>query len=195
MLTIIACEVMKEELLGIAADWPLQFRFVSMGLHPWPERLKDELARILSVDIPDGTTAIVFAFGLCGGALTGLRAPAVPLVIPLVHDCIPLLIGSYSEYQRELEHEKGTFFLSGGWMEGERTLLSEYRRVRDRHGQNKARKVMTTMLDSYRRILFVTTGHPREEQLLAEARELSSLLYLPLEVRNGSGLWLTTHQR
>lgn len=190
MLTIIACDVMKEELLKIAGAESVQFRFVSMGLHRWPERLKEELRRILVEDIPDGTSAIVFGFGLCGGSLAGLRSPGVPLVIPRAHDCIPLLIGSRAEYRQELEREQGTFFLSGGWMEGERTLLSEFRRVRERHGEVKARRVMATMLDSYRRMLFVTTGHPRQEQRLAEARELSLLLDLPLEVRDSNSLWL-----
>jgi hypothetical protein len=190
MLTIIACDVMKEELLQVTADSPVEFRFVSMGLHRWPERLKEELGRILTEDISPETSAVVFGFGLCGGALAGLRAAGTPLVIPLSHDCIPLLIGSRLEYHEELVREKGTFFLSGGWMEGERTLLSEYRRVRERHGEVKARKVMATMLDSYRRILFVTTGHPRQEQRLAEARELALLLGLSLEVRSNSSLWL-----
>lgn len=190
MLTIIACEVMKEELLAIEAIWPVQFRFVSMGLHRWPERLKLELARMMAEDIPNNTTAVVFAFGLCGGALAGLKAPRVPLIIPRVHDCIPLLIGSQREYQSELEREKGTFFLSGGWLEGERTMMTEYDRVRKRHGGVKARKVIATMLDSYRRILFITTGHPRQDQRLTEARELSGLLNLPLEIRDSSSIWL-----
>ncbi len=190
MLTIIACDVMKEELLTAAAGTPVEFRFVSMGLHRWPERLKEELRRILAEEIGPETTAVVFGFGLCGGALAGLRAGDVPLVIPLSHDCIPLLIGSRPEYERELAREKGTFFLSGGWLEGERTLLSEYHRVRARHGDAKARKVMATMLDSYRRFLFVTTNHPRQEQRLADAWALATLLDLPLEVRDNSVLWL-----
>jgi hypothetical protein len=190
MLTIIACDVMKEELLKLEQTSPLRFIFVSMGLHRWPERLREELARVLANEIPDGTTAIVFGFGLCGGALSGLTAPGIPLIIPKVHDCIPLLIGSREEYTRELEREKGTYFLSGGWLEGERTLMTEYRRVRDRHGATKARKVIATMLDSYQRILFVSTGHPRQEERSAEARELAQLLGLPLELRSGSSVWL-----
>jgi hypothetical protein len=190
MLTIIACDVMKEELLKVSTDNPVEFRFVSMGLHRWPERLREELGRILAEEISPETTAVVFGFGLCGGALAGLRAAGVPLVIPLSHDCIPLLIGSRLEYHEELAREKGTFFLSGGWMEGERTLLSEYRRVLERHGEVKARKVMATMLDSYQRILFITTGHPRQEQRQAEAQELALLLGLSLDVRSNSDLWL-----
>lgn len=190
MLTIIACDVMKEELLKIEANCPVEFRFVSMGLHRWPDRLKEELGRILAEEISPETTAVIFGFGLCGGALAGLRAAGTPLVIPLSHDCIPLLIGSHLEYHEELAREKGTFFQSGGWMEGERTLLSEYRRVLERHGEVKARKVMATMLDSYHRILFITTGHPRQELRLTEARELALLLGLSLEVRSNSALWL-----
>jgi hypothetical protein len=181
---------MKEELLTLDQTSPLQFRFVSMGLHRWPERLREELARILDDEIPDGTTAIVFGFGLCGGALSGLKAPGIPIIIPRAHDCIPLLIGSREEYTHELEKEKGTYFLSGGWLEGERTLMTEYNRVRERHGAVKARKVIATMLDSYQRILFVSTGHPRQEERCAEARELAQLVDLPLDLRSGNSSWL-----
>jgi len=187
---VVACEVMKEELTSLAGSRADRFRFVSMGLHRWPARLKEELARLIAEDLPDGCTALILGFGLCGGALNGLKAPVVPLVVPRSHDCIPLLFGSHEEYLRELTKERGTFFLSGGWLEGERTLLSEYRRVESRHGEAKARRVMAAMLDSYRRLLFITTGHPRQDALLLDARRLAELLDLPLTVSSGSDLWL-----
>ncbi|HEY6006710.1 MAG TPA: DUF1638 domain-containing protein [Geobacteraceae bacterium] len=188
MIGIIACEVMKEELLAVATERPVAFRFVSMGLHRWPERLREELRRLLGETT--GCEAVVLAFGLCGGAVAGLRAPGVPLAVPRAHDCIPLLVGSPQAYAAVRAEEQGTLYLSGGWLEGERTLLSEYRRSRERFGEAKARRIMATMLDGYRRLLFLDTGHPRQEQRREEARELAALLSLDFCVRRGRDAWL-----
>ncbi len=64
-LKIIACEVMKEELLAsVAGDGP-DFEFVPQGLHSHPEKLNIELQNML--DNTRGYSRVVLAFGLCGG--------------------------------------------------------------------------------------------------------------------------------
>lgn len=188
MTRIVACEVMREELLTVQASRPVEFQFVSMGLHRWPDRLREELRRILSQT--EGVERVVLAFGLCGGAVSGLTAPGVPLFIPRAHDCIPLLLGSRYTHESLMQEEKGTYFLSGGWLEGERTVFTEYRRVRDRYGEAKARRVMATMFDAYRRLLFIRTGHPREEEHVATGRELAQLLGLEYRELSGRQAWL-----
>jgi uncharacterized protein DUF1638 len=185
---IIACDVMKEELLAIAPQHPITFHFVSMGLHRWPDKLREELRSVLAA--LEGKNRVVLAFGLCGGAVAGLTAPGVPLFIPLAHDCIPLLLGSRYTHEELVRQEKGTYFLSGGWLEGERTVFSEYRRVRDKYGEQKAKRVMATMFDAYRRLLFIHTGHPREAEHLATGRELAGLLGLEFIALPGRDAWL-----
>ena len=64
-LKVIACEVMKEELLAAAADTALDFEFVTQGLHSHPEKLNVELQKML--DGTAGYSRVVLAFGLCGG--------------------------------------------------------------------------------------------------------------------------------
>ncbi|HBS58739.1 MAG TPA: hypothetical protein DEA44_05685, partial [Firmicutes bacterium] len=66
---IIACEVMKEELLAIAPRQPVEYEFVSMGLHLHPPKLHRYLQEIL--DRARGYAQIVLAFGLCGGGAGG----------------------------------------------------------------------------------------------------------------------------
>lgn len=188
MTKVIACDVMKEELQAVPAVQPVTFHFVSMGLHRWPDRLREELRRILEENA--GVTRVVLAFGLCGGATAGLAAPGVPLVIPRAHDCIPVLLGSRHTHERLMGEEKGTYFLSGGWLEGERTVFTEYRRVRDRYGEQKARRVMATMFDAYRRLVFIRTNHPREGEHAATGRELAGLLGLAYEEIPGRAEWL-----
>lgn len=185
---IIACEVMKEELLAVTADEPVACTFVSMGLHRWPDKLREELRQLLTES--PAADRVVLAFGLCGGSVAGLSAPGVPLFIPRAHDCIPLLLGSRYTHEELVQQEKGTYFLSGGWLEGERTVFSEYRRVRDRYGEQKARRVMATMFDAYRRLVFIHTGHPRESSHLDTGRELAALLGLEFLMVSGRDAWL-----
>lgn len=185
---IIACDVMKEELLAVTPQHPVTFHFVSMGLHRWPDKLREELRTVLATI--EGKSRVVLAFGLCGGAVAGLTAPGIPLFIPRAHDCIPLLLVSHYTHEELVREEKGTYFLSGGWLEGERTVFSEYRRVRDRYGEQKAKRVMATMFDAYRRLVFIYTGHPRENDHLATGRELAELLGLKFTIRPGRDAWL-----
>jgi len=185
---IIACDVMKEELLAVTPQQPVTLQFVSMGLHRWPDKLREELRAVLAAVA--GNDRVVLAFGLCGGAVADLKAPGVPLFIPKAHDCIPLLLGSRYTHEELLREEKGTYFLSGGWLEGERTAFTEYRRVRDKYGEQKAKRVMATMFDAYRRLTFIHTGHPREADHLATGQELADLLGLEFVVLSGRDAWL-----
>lgn len=179
---------MKEELLAVPLLRDVEFEFVSMGLHRWPDKLREELRRLLSET--NGVRRVVLAFGLCGGAVSGLAAPSAELHIPRAHDCIPVLLGSSYSHESLLQEERGTFFLSGGWLEGERTVFTEYRRVREKYGEAKARRVMATMFDAYRRLVFIRTGHPREERHMATGQDLASLLELEYREAWGRSAWL-----
>ena len=143
-LKIIACEVMKEELLRIPCHQPVDYEFVSMGLHLHPDKLRLELQRLL--DSAQGYEAVVLAFGLCGGAARDLQSPHAPLIIPRVHDCIPLLLGSQEAFRCCSAEETGTFYLSCGWILTERNILSEHRRVREKFGEKKAAAILAPYL-------------------------------------------------
>lgn len=180
---ILACEVMREELLRVPARGPVRFQFLPMGLHVSPARLHAALAEALRE--PDDADRIVLGFGLCGNATAGLVSPRAPLLVPRVHDCLALLTGG-----RGLpggRAEKGTFYLSGGWMEGERTLASEHRRAAARFGEARALRILRTMLDPYRRFAFVRTDHPRRAEREEDARRLAQLAGLPLTAMEGEG--------
>jgi hypothetical protein len=178
---------MREELQRVRQECPVEFTFLSMGLHVSPERLRAVLQDLLDQD--RGVHDIILGFGLCGGATEGLRSSFASLIVPRVHDCIPVLRGDTSK--RESHLEKGTFYLSGGWMEGERTLVSEHRRAVAKFGEKKAQRILTTMFAPYNRLLFLRTDHPRRESREHEAEGLSRLLGLPLEATDADGGYLT----
>ncbi len=179
---LLACEVMREEILRIPPGEEVQLAFLPMGLHARPMRLRSAIAEAL--ERPRNFDQIVLGFGLCGNALDGLVSPHAPLIVPRVHDCIPLLAGHPPAYDGTAL-EQGIFYLSGGWMEGERTLLSEHRRTARRFGEEKALRVFHSMLSGYRGFVFIRTDHPRVEELERDAEALAALAQLPPEFVQG----------
>ncbi|OPX44003.1 hypothetical protein CLHUN_20280 [Ruminiclostridium hungatei] len=181
-IKIIACEVMKEELLSVKPETPTEYSFVSMELHTRPEKLHKELLTI--VDDSKGYERIILGFGLCGGAAGGIKAKHCILTIPRIHDCISLFLGSRELFE-QLQQSRGTFYLSSGWLESGKSIISEYDRVCGKYGEVKARRVLNAMYDSYRSILFINTGHPREKRCLDASLEVSKLLGLSHSLRHG----------
>lgn len=185
---IIACEVMKEELLAVRTEEEVEYEFISMGLHLYPKKLHNELQRILDESL--GYSKIILAFGLCGGATRNIRAADSPLLIPKVHDCLPILLGSKNSYEYVSQQEKGTFYLSTGWMISEKNILSEHQRVCEKYGEKKAQRILTRMYDSYKKVLFIHTGCKEEDVTLRESRQIAELLNLTYSEMQGEDTYL-----
>lgn len=118
---VFACEVMKDELLwligslGIADR--LDIEWFEMGLHEKPENLNAELHRRLADTEGRGYKAVLMLFGLCSNATVGLEPPSDSLlVIPRVHDCVSLYLGSAKKYLTEHAAESGTYWFSRGFL-------------------------------------------------------------------------------
>lgn len=186
-LKIIACEVMKEELLAIKTTAQIEYEFVSMGLHLHPQKLHIELQSIL--DRSQGFDKIILAFGLCGGAAKNLTAPDTEIFMPKVHDCIPVLLGSRADYE-EYQKERGIFYLSTGWMISEKDILSEHQRIREKYGEKKAFSILQRMYDSYKKVLFIHTGSIGEEISLDESHQIARLLKLSHHTTQSNPIYL-----
>jgi hypothetical protein len=52
----------------------------------------------------------------------------------------------------------GTYFATKGWLDNERNILVEYERCVSRYGEQRALRVMKTMLGHYRRFMVIDTG-------------------------------------
>ncbi|MBJ6724316.1 DUF1638 domain-containing protein [Geomesophilobacter sediminis] len=186
---IISCEVMKDEIAAVAPVDGVDIQFISMGLHKYPDRLREELQHQLDATV--GYSRVVLAFGLCGGAARNLRPNGFTLTIPRVHDCIPLLLGSRERFAQLTDQEKGTFYYTRGWIEGmdraqgDTSILSEYQRIKERFGEKKADSVVRRMYAAYTRILYVKTGVVEEERFLQRSRAVARLLGLNHEVTQG----------
>ena len=183
-LKIIACEVMKEELLTVVSDRNIEFEFLPQGRHNYPEKLGQELQSIL--DGLTGYSRVILAFGLCGGAAKNLRAGDFMLTIPRVHDCIPLLLGSQACFEKHRLEETGTLYMSCGWTNSEGSIVAEYNRTYEKYGEKKTTMIFDAMYSNYKRVLFIRTGIPDEEKHLQRSREIGELLKLEHQITQGN---------
>ncbi|MDN5293457.1 MAG: hypothetical protein PWQ91_815 [Eubacteriales bacterium] len=181
---IISCDVFREEILALPPPPGIEMEFLSIGLHLQPDKLREKVQE--AIDRSTGCSLLILGYGLCGGALDGVRAPGCPMVMPRVHDCIPVLLGSMEKY-RQLREEKGQcFYFSGGWVEGERLIISEYERSCRQFGEERALRIFRKMFEHYTHLAYIFTGHPRTEETLAKTRWFASLLPRPCFEVTGS---------
>jgi hypothetical protein len=117
-LAALTCEVLARSVYHCAARSPhvVDVRLNRRGLHDDPPNLRSVLqAAIDEVGAP--YDAVVLAYGLCGGGTAGLRAGAIPLVVPRAHDCITLFLGSQDRYAAEFTGHPGTYWYVQDYLE------------------------------------------------------------------------------
>ncbi|MGD0230459.1 MAG: DUF1638 domain-containing protein [Syntrophorhabdales bacterium] len=174
---IIACRTVADELTMAVRETacPHPILWIESGLHMNPDslrkRLQDEIDHVGNIE------QALLAFGYCGNALLGLRAPGFRLVFPRVDDCITLMLGS-SERRADLARESGTYFLTKGWLDYERNIWVEYQASVKRYGKEKAARIYQTMLRHYQRLAVIDTGAYDAAAVLERAADIGSELGL-----------------
>ena len=184
---IIGCAAVIEEMLPVLPP-EISYEILDFGLHFRPTNLKDALQEAIDRSANDADT-LILGYGLCSNGAVGLKAPeATTLVIPKVHDCIAIFLGSHKSYMKEMKAVSGTFFLAKGFIEVGDTPLDEYNRTVERYGQERADSVMKAMFGHYKRILFVNTGHNEIGQYRDHAKRTAKQFDLRYEETKGSRL-------
>jgi uncharacterized protein DUF1638 len=117
-LVALTCEVLARSVYLCAARSPhvVDVRLNRRGLHDDAPNLRSVLQGEID-EIAAPYDAVVLAYGLCGGATAGLRAGAIPLVIPRAHDCITLFLGDRARYQAEFSANPGTYWYVQDYLE------------------------------------------------------------------------------
>lgn len=165
-IKVIACRVVVEELAPFLRQG-VEVQTLDFGLHRRPEGLRAALQEAVDAAGP-GVGAVVLGYGMCSGAVVGLRAGRCPLVVPRVDDCIAIFLGSRAEHRRQLGAEPGTYYLTKGWVEAGDGPFAEYEPMVKRWGEERARRLMGTLLKHYTRLAFIRTGNEAD---LGPARE------------------------
>ncbi len=118
-LRVIACDVLRREVYWCAAQaaQTVDVTLLPQGLHSNSDTCRQRLQPLVAETDPERYDALVLGYGLCNNALAGVRAGAVPLVVPRAHDCITLLLGSKERYAKLFAERPGTYWYSSGWLE------------------------------------------------------------------------------
>ncbi|MBP2652846.1 MAG: hypothetical protein H6Q73_415 [Firmicutes bacterium] len=182
---ILACQTLRREISLVLEQTKVKYPvvYIESGLHNDPAALRKRIQEQL--DMFDNIDVVLLVFGFCGNGLAGIKSEKFKLVIPKIHDCIPMLLGS-AEKRKALSDEMGTYFLTQGWLDYEKNIIWEYERCLKRHGENRTQKVMNTMLGHYKRLLIIDTGAYQLEEIIPRTKEFARQVGLQHEVRKGS---------
>jgi hypothetical protein len=182
---VIACSIMKDELLKFQGEG-ISFVFLEQSLHRTPQKMAPVIQEeIHKTENWDGDF-IVLSYGLCSNGIVGVKANRHPLVIPRVHDCISLLLGSGEKYLEEHSKEPGTYYLTRGWIEEGKSPLGIFGEYCQRYKKEIAEWVIREELKNYTRIAMVDSGIGLLEKHRAHARENARFLNLKYEELQGS---------
>jgi len=179
---IIACQTIENELLAAMAaeggEYPI--RWIESGLHNVPKLLNQRLQEEL--DACGEYDTVLLAMSFCGNSLIGLKTRGVRLVIPRSDDCITLLLGSI-ERRQESQY---TYFLTEGWLKGERNIWVEYENCLKRYGEKRGKRIFDSLFANYKYIALVDTGAYDAKAAEEEARRIGERLGLEYRKMDGT---------
>jgi len=182
---VIACNIMKDELLKFQREG-ISFIFLEQSLHRTPQKMAPVIQEEIDKAENEAGDFIVLSYGLCSNGIVGVKTNRHPLVIPRVHDCISLLLGSSEKYLKEHHQEPGTYYLTRGWIEEGKSPLGIFAEYCQRYKKEVAEWVIREELKNYTRIAVVDSGVGLSEKHRAHARENARFLNLKYEELQGS---------
>ena len=192
---VLACGVLRMDIAELERRFDLEIEtsYLEGGLHNVPNELRTRLQE--AVDRVSGSREyerIILGYGVCGRGTVGLYSRDVPLVIPRVHDCISLFLGSDAAYRKEFAGCPGTYYISAGWYDeqvqpkGEKSLEKrpqdealwnkgkEY--FAERYGEKNAEAISrfySSWQKNYSRAAFIDTGAGDRETYGSYAKDLA----------------------
>ena len=122
---LIACERLTRAMRNAP-----EVTYLEQGLHDTPDELRRRVQQAVDALEAKGETVIFLAYGLCGRGLTGVTGHTATLILPRVHDCIPVLLGATQEQANESSLGGGTYWLSPGWLRYSQTSFIQNREKR-----------------------------------------------------------------
>lgn len=171
--TIIACGSIRSELENAREKSGIDVTLIFMpqNFHRKPEKMTPFLQERINRESEKGKM-VILGYGLCSGGTAGLKAPEYGLVIPKIHDCISMYLGSNAEYKRIFKHYPGTYFLTRNWIDNQLDpkglVNNEYTK---RVGYEMAKEAMETELKNYKYIAYIDTTGSKTDKYRNIAKE------------------------
>lgn len=173
---IIACRTLERELNRIMKKLNCTDPVIWLdgGDHNVPSKRRQVVQDTISQCNCD---TILLAMSFCGGALVGVDSGSHTLLLPCCDDCIGLLL--------EGDRQADTYYLTEGWLAGERNIIAEHRISLEKYGQARTDRIFAAMLRCYRYLGYIDTGCGTADGL-RQAKEAGELLKLEFRVVSGT---------
>ncbi len=178
---IVSCKTLENELTEAVKECGCDYEihWIESGLHNYPAKLNQVLQE--TFDSIEGAERILLAMGYCGNSIENVRTGDFTLIIPRVDDCISFLLGSCKN-RIEISRAYGTYFLTEGWLKGERNIWKEYEYSIQKYGEKTGNEIFKMMLGNYRTLALLDTGCYSMEKAGAEAERIAEALKLEYRV-------------
>ncbi|MCL2817212.1 MAG: DUF1638 domain-containing protein [Clostridiales bacterium] len=140
-MLLITCPLLKEEVLLAQRECAVfpPTLFLPESVHERPSSLPQTLEALTAGGEVSGP--LLLAGGWCGHGLAGYRPP-LPLVVPKASDCLELLLFPQKK-------EKGVYYLTGAWLQSEKTLPRQYQQACAKHGEQAAARIFGRVFAGY----------------------------------------------
>jgi hypothetical protein len=181
---VIACNIMRDELLRYEADG-ISFVFLEQSLHRTPQKMKPTIQAEIDKAEEQDWDYIILSYGLCSNGILGVKSKNHSMVIPRIHDCIALFLGSWEKYMEEHHKEPGTYYLTKGWIEEGKSPIGIFQEYCQRYDKETAEWVIREELKNYTRIVLVEMG-AESEALRDHAKKNADFFHLRYEEMKGS---------
>ena len=203
----IICQVFTREMEDVISrsTHTIEVENVPMGLHDLGVDMRPHLQERIDAADQCGYDAILLGYALCGRGTEGLRAGKTPLVLPRVHDCIGLLMGSHQAYMAYFENHPGVYYRSPGWIEYQKpgqTLVPAFPSANNKIGERRSLEEFIAQYGEdngtflyeqfgafrshYSGLTYISTGVGPEETFRTQARDEAAKEKWTFEEAQGS---------
>jgi len=157
-----------DEVPSVTADgFAILVMMKPMALHEDPEKLRSEVLATAGLMAPVCRSILLF-YGLCGNAFRDVSSISAAVGRPVtlisddqerpVDDCIAAVLGGTDGYLRLLKRYPGVFYLTPGWAENWRTLMTKMELTRGVDGNDLGTVKWLFDLAGYKLALKIQTG-------------------------------------
>ena len=157
-LKLICCDVFARLAYKTAAESPhlVDLELLPMLAHNEPDKLRASLQEAIdrACNSQDKYERLILAYGLCGNATAGLTS-SIPLIIPRMHDCCAMFLGSQEKFLEDFSHRLSANWRTCGYMErckgfymdaiNQFQTNPEYLKLVEEYGEDNASYVWETL--------------------------------------------------
>ena len=160
-IALIGCDIIRPELEVLCREHAPQtrLRFLDQNLHRRPEQMPAIIQAAIDDLADEDIAQVVLGYGLCSNGLVGVEAPPQGMIVPRVHDCVALVLGSRAAFDEQFTAHPGTYYLTASWIDADKdplgTMEKEYA---PRLGRETAEWGMREELRHQTRIALVDSG-------------------------------------